>query len=84
MYIHVYAPLLSDSLMALFPSTLPFLSLPPSLPAVGKAFGEECIVHPDILKFLFGEEEDDPTSPRRKMAHVSVKDPSQVYMQHTT
>lgn len=43
-----------------------------TMEAVGKAFGEECIVHPDILKFLFGEEEDDPTSPRRKMAHVPI------------
>ena len=40
-------------------------------PAVGKAFGDDVAPHPDILQFLFGDDEkENATSPWRKMAIV--------------
>ena len=42
-----------------------------SPPAVGKAFGDDVAPHPDILQFLFGDDEkENATSPWRKMAIV--------------
>ena len=47
--------------------------------AVGKAFGDELAPHPDILSFLFGDnEKENTTNPWRKMAIVPKS--TQVYL----